>query len=223
MGNLNITPIEDVTPDYDAYSYINVRSTPVKSRDTLSRSSSATIIDIDGNIRVVNVGAVRYDEMHDGFLIEQARTNYFNQAYEIDGAYIIPGACTSQTITLPTAGYYTLWVHGDIVADIVPGTADGVIAGEATNGGEALEPFRADEGRADVTPVGGYGYFIITATTPGTVIINISGYVADSGDYCQLEYGLYPTSYIPNATTSTTRQGDSIVVPLREFADLFLP
>lgn len=221
MANLSVTIEDTSTPQSDAYSYINVRSTPVKSRDTLSRQSMATIDTADG-VRVVEIGAVRYDTGADGFLVEPERTNYLIQPYAISGSYVAPSAPSlSQTITLPSTGPYTLSVVGAITATIEPGTAQGQIYGTAVDI-DPIPPFRADVGRADVDMVGGYGYCMINVTTPGTVIVTISGYVEGSGDYCQLEYGKYPSSYIPNTSaTGTTRKADRIVIPLREMADLF--
>lgn len=224
-------------PNYNAHpSYVMRNLSPIGVSQLFTRASQATL-EIDGVYRLVGVNKIRFDVNTNAYLIEPVSTNYLTQQYTLTcsdvghaltlvttdysvaiqddtGRYIVvnPDVPETQSITLPLTGRYCLWVRGECEASISVSSGSAIM-GSSPASDTYIEPAKADYAMADITQVGGYGHVSITVTeAPAVVLITISNAVA--GDEAQLESTKWPTSYIPNTSTSgTTMAAEYLYAP----------
>jgi len=154
--------------------------TPLDSRVTFTRSTTATFIGSNGLIQIAAIDAPRFDYdpvtlSAKGLLTEEQRTNFLLNSL-IDGTSL-----TTQTVTV-TAVAHTLSFYG---------TGTVTLSGVAT---------------ASVIGTGVYPNRQTLTFTPtaGDLICTVTGSV----QYAQLETGPFPTSYIPTGESQVTRTVD---------------
>lgn len=160
---------------------------------TVRAGNTATRINANGAIELVNANLPRYDFSPTtlnclGQLIEETRINLFLNSL-IDGTNL-----ATQSVTL-SAVSYTLSFYG---------------AGSITiSGGHS----------ATVTGTGAYPSRKTYTFTPtaGSTTFTVSGTV----QYAQIEAGAFATSFIPTASTSVTRNADVVTMTGANFSDWY--
>lgn len=118
-----------------------------------------------------------------GYLDEDSGTNYA----------LYSSAPASQTITLNSTGYYTLWVEGSGSCAIAAGNASGTGFGTASE----------------------VAFVTVNITGTGTVNLTVTGGLTRF----QLEKWYHPTSWIPTTSVPVTRAADVLTVPSAGLVD----
>jgi hypothetical protein len=169
--------------------------TPLDSRVTFTRSTTATRINSAGMIDSVAVDGFRFD--YDpatlaplGRLVEDQRTNLLLNC-------LLNGTALSTQSVSVTAQAYTLSFYGTGSVTL-SGAATAVVNGSGAYPGRAAYTFTPGAGN-------------LTLTVSGSV------------QFAQLEAGSFATSFIPTASAQVTRAADNVSMTGANFSSWFNP